>query len=153
MNTFTSIYVMTVFAVKYRLGLIDPRWAPRLYAVIGKILNDMEGVQAIKINGYKDHVHVLYRTQGLIADAEVMRRVKSESSRWLNEQRLVVGRFGWQRGGARISCSPGRLDRLLAYIENQWEHHKVVTFREEYGKWLQSLGLAPGGYDLPDDLE
>lgn len=97
MNSITQQYVMAVFAVKYRLGMIDSRWAPDFYAVMGKILNDMDGVRPLKINGYRDHVHVLYSTRGMIADTEIVRRLKTESSRWLNEKRWTLGRFGWQR--------------------------------------------------------
>ena len=151
MNSITQQYVMAVFAVKYRLGMIDSRWAPDFYAMLGKILNDMDGVRPLKINGYRDHVHVLYSTRGMIADTEIVRRLKTESSRWLNEKRWTLGRFGWQRGGARITCSPSGLPRLKAYIDNQWEHHRVKTFREEYEGWLRSLGLTTSKYDLPED--
>ncbi|MBD5324945.1 MAG: transposase [Bacteroides sp.] len=151
MNTITQQYVMAVFAVKYRLGLINPLWAPELYAMMGKILNDIDGVRPLKINGYKDHVHVLYSTRGMTPDAEIVRRLKTKSSRWLNEKRLTLGRFGWQRGGARISCSPSGLPRLKEYIDNQWQHHRVKTFREEYEGWLRSLGIAISEYDLPEE--
>ena len=152
MNTFTQQYVMAVFAVKYRLGLIDPKWASNLYAMMGAILKEIDGVKPVKICGYQDHVHALYSTAGKVADSEIMRRLKSESSRWVNEQRLTVGRFGWQRGGARITCSPTSLHRLINYIEGQWEHHRAVSFREEYDKWLRSLGVTPEKYDMPEEL-
>ncbi|MDE6802404.1 MAG: transposase [Muribaculaceae bacterium] len=144
---------MAVFAVKYRLGLIDPRWAQNLYAIMGKILSDIDGVKPIKINGFKDHVHVLYSTKGKVADAEIVRRLKSESSRWLNDQRLTMGNFGWQRGGARISISPTGLPRVIQYIDTQWEHHRTRTFREEYESWLRSMGVNISKYDMPDDPE
>lgn len=51
MNTFTQQYIMAVFSVKYRLGLIDPRWAENLYAIMGKILKDIDGVVPLKIRG------------------------------------------------------------------------------------------------------
>ena len=152
-NSFTQQYIMAVFAVKYRLGLIDHRWANSLYAIMGKILLDIDGVKPIKINGFKDHVHVLYSTRGNVADSEIVRRLKTESSRWLNDQRLTVGNFGWQRGGARISVSPTRLHNLLKYIDSQWEYHRTRTFREEYESWLSSMGVSISSYDLPDELE
>ena len=151
MNSLTQQYIMAVFGVKYRLGLIHPDWAPNLYAVMATILKDIEGVVPLKINGFKDHVHVLYSTKGLVADAEIVRRLKTGSSRWLNEQRLTQGRFEWQRGGARISYSPSALPAIKAYIANQWEHHRGRTFREEYEQWLLSMGVTPSQYDLPED--
>lgn len=62
MRSYTQMYVMTVFGVKYRLGLIDPRWAPQLYAVIANSLKKLDGVMPIEIGGFKDHVHILYST-------------------------------------------------------------------------------------------
>ena len=150
MNSFTQQYVMAVFGVKYRLGLIDPEWSDSLYAIMGTILKDINGIQPLKINGWKDHVHVLYSTKGLVADAEVVRRLKSESSRWLNEQHLTQGRFEWQRGGARITYSPSALPAVKLYIEHQWEHHRIKTFREEYEQWLLSMGVNPTTFDLPE---
>ena len=153
MNSFSQQYIMAVFAVKYRLGLIDPHWAANLYSIMGKILSDIDGVKPIKINGFKDHVHVLYSTKGNVADTEIMRRLKTESSRWLNEHRMTVGNFGWQRGGARISVSPTGLPRLIQYIDSQWEHHRTRSFRDEYESWLRSLGVTFSPYDLPEEPE
>ncbi len=151
MNSFTQQYIMAVFGVKYRLGLINRAWADNLYALMGSILKEIDGVMPLIINGYKDHVHVLYSTKGVVADAEIVRRLKTESSRWINEQRLTRGRFEWQRGGARISYSPSALPNVKAYIANQWEHHRVKTFREEYEQWLVSMGVNPNTFDLPEN--
>lgn len=142
---------MAVFAVKYRLGLIGQDWKSKLYAVIGQTLKSMDGVMPIRIGGVADHVHVLFSTAGNVAEAEIVRKVKSESSLWINSNRLTEGRFAWQRGGARISYSYSALPNVIAYIDNQETHHRRVSFVEEYKEFMLRLGFAAGKYDIPEE--
>ncbi len=153
MRSYTQMYVMTVFGVKYRLGLIDPHWAPQLYAVIANSLKKLDGVMPIEIGGFKDHVHILYSTQGKLSEVDIMSRIKVDSSKWINSHRLTVGRFGWQDGGGHFSYSQGQVEAVRTYIRNQWHHHSVVSFREEYEKWLQTSGAEYCPYHLPSDPE
>ncbi|MCM1484192.1 MAG: transposase [Muribaculaceae bacterium] len=151
MRSFSCIYIMAVFGTKYRLGLISEKWRDELYAVMGQILKDIDGVRPIKIGGVNDHVHVLFSTRGLIPEAEIVRKLKSESSLWINSRKLTVGKFGWQEGGARISYSYSALDSVKRYIDNQKEHHRIHTFREEYERLMMNLGMKYDKYDLPED--
>jgi REP element-mobilizing transposase RayT len=144
---------MAVFGVKYRLGLISKRWREELYAVIGQTLKSMDGVTPIIVGGASDHVHVLFSTKGNVSESEIIRRIKSDSSRWVNENRLSLGRFAWQEGGSRISYSHSALPNVTKYIANQEEHHRHVSFREEYEKWLQEIGANYTTYDLPENLK
>ena len=153
MRSFSQIYIMSVFGVKYRLGLIDPQWDAQLYAVIATALNKIEGVKALEIGGDKFHVHILYSTRGKVAELEIMRRVKIDSSKWINEHRLTVGRFGWQDGGGNFSYSQSQLETVKAYIRNQKEHHRVKSFREEYEDLMRRFDAEITPYSLPDDPE
>ena len=143
---------MAVFGVKYRLGLISPKWQKQLYAIMGQTLNGIDGVKAILIGGVNDHVHVLFSTRGLVAEEEIVRKLKTESSMWINANRLTVGRFGWQNGGGRLSYSHSALPALKRYIANQAEHHNKISFREEYERLLINLGVEYVNYDLPEPL-
>ncbi|MDE6526884.1 MAG: transposase [Muribaculaceae bacterium] len=153
MNSLSLIYVMFVFSVKYRLGMIHPVWRERLYSVMGQTLKDMQGVYPLQIGGVADHVHVLLRTEGIVAESEIMRKLKSESSQWINRQGLVTGRFAWQRGGARISYSPSSVDDVCRYIANQESHHRRLSFREEIENLYRSVHIQYTEYDLPSELE
>ena len=121
MRSFSQIYIMAVFGVKYRLGLIMPPWREHLYAVIGQTLSDIEGVKPIKIGGVADHVHVLFSTRGAVPANEIIRHSKTA------------------------------LDDVIRYIANQEEHHKRVSFRDEYESWLRNLGIDYCKFDLPED--
>ena len=152
MQSFSQIYIMAVFAVKYRDAVINPLWRMQLYSIIGQTLKDIDGVMPVAIGGTDDHVHILFSTRGLIAEAEIVRKVKSESSLWINENRVTRCRFAWQRGGARLSYSYSALNDVIAYIVHQPEHHKNMTFSAEYEKLLQKLGKEFNDFDLPDEL-
>ena len=151
MRSFSQIYIMAVFGVKFRLGLIDRVWKLQLYSVMGNTLNNIDGTVAVRIGGIADHVHVLFTTQGLVAEAEIIRKLKSDSSRWINEHRLTVGRFAWQDGNARFSYSVNDIAQIIRYIDNQEEHHRRFSFREELDKLLQHSVMAYNGYNLPDE--
>ena len=120
---------------------------------MGQTLREIEGVQPILIGGVSDHVHVLFSTKGNIAESEIVRKLKSESSLWINENRLTVGRFAWQRGGGRISYSHSALPSVKQYIANQAEHHRRISFREEYERLLCNMSVEYSSFDLPDELE
>lgn len=143
---------MSVFGVKYRLGLIDGRWASKLYAVIANSLKSYDGVMPIAVGGFKDHIHILYSSQGKLSEEEILARVKSKSSRWINENRLTVGRFGWQKGGGHFSYSKSQVDSVRNYIHNQAVHHSSVSFREEYARFLTKSGVEFTDDDLPEEL-
>lgn len=151
MRSFSQIYIMAVFGVKFRLGLIDRAWKLQLYSVMGNTLNNINGTAAVRIGGIADHVHVLFSTQGFVAEAEIIRKLKSDSSRWINEHRLTVGRFAWQDGNARFSYSVRDIAQIIRYIDNQEEHHRRLSFREELDKLLLHSGMAYNGYNLPDE--
>ncbi len=144
---------MSVFGVKYRLGLILPKWEKELYAVVANVLNRIEGVQAIEVGGYRDHIHMLYRTAGKVGETAIMTTVKIESSKWINRNRLCVGRFGWQDGGGHFSYSRGQVEAVKSYIRNQAEHHRKIPFRDEFAEWLRKACIEIDEYNLPDDLE
>ncbi|MDE5568933.1 MAG: transposase [Muribaculaceae bacterium] len=143
---------MAVFAVKYRDAVINALWRKKMFAVIGQTLKEIDGVMPMAIGGTDDHVHILFSTNGLVGEAEIVRKVKSESSLWVNNNGLTRCRFAWQRGGARISYSSSAVKDVIAYINNQVEHHKNISFRQEYESILVKLGKNITDFDLPEDL-
>lgn len=153
MRSFADINIMAVFSVKFRYGVIHSSWRDRLFSVIGQTLTEMDGVKPICIGGAKDHVHVLFSTRGNIPEEEIIRKIKTESTLWINANRLTRGRFAWQRGGARISYSHSALPSVIKYIENQEEHHRRISFREELEKFYKSIGYEPTKYDYLEDLQ
>ena len=143
---------MLVFGVKYRLGLIDPQWSHQLYAVIGNKLKDY-GCAPIIIGGVKDHVHILFSSNGNVSISEIVKEIKIDSTRWINSNRLTIGNFGWQEGSGRFSYSFGQIEDVKRYIANQPTHHNQISFRKEMESMIIRAGQLPGKFDLPEELE
>ena len=130
-----SNFAHLVFSTKKREMLIGGDIAPRLYSYMAGVAIE-KGAVPIAINGMPDHVHLLIKSSKNFTDASFMKELKGGSSVWMNENNLITGRFQWQAGYGWFSVSPKDTDEVIAYIENQAEHHRRVTFEDEYRKFL-----------------
>ncbi len=131
MGSFTQLAYHIVFATKYRKPTIGPEIKERLYEYIGGIIRDRKG-QFIQIGGTADHIHLLARLSASIAVADVVRDLKSISSKWINERPSINQTFEWQIGYAAFTVSYSQRDAVKTYIQNQEEHDRRKTFQEEY---------------------
>lgn len=93
----------------------------------------------IAINGMSDHLHMLvgFRTHQSIAD--LMQDVKADSSQWINVNRFCASRFEWQSGYGVFSYSKSQVPDVIRYIQTQKEHHRKMTFQEEYQAFLEKF--------------
>lgn len=137
-NTYTQISIHAVFAVKNRENIIAKKWRDDLHKYILGIISD-EGAKSLAVGGWKDHVHVLFGLQPILSIAELLKKVKANSSRWINEQHFVEGKFQWQAGYGAFSYSRSQRDPVIKYIMNQEEQHRTQTFREEYVGMLKKF--------------
>lgn len=95
----------------------------------------------IAINCEPDHLHVFVGLKPTIALSDLVRDVKAGSSGFINDEKWIRGRFNWQEGFGAFSHSHSEIDRLVKYIQNQEEHHRKRTFKEEYLKMLQDFAV------------
>ena len=130
-NTYHQIYLQTVFAVKYRNAVINKEWRPKLLGVIGNLINEAN-CKTIIVNGVEDHVHCFLGLKPVVSVSELMKTVKAKSSKYINDHSLTPARFEWQEGYGVFSYHRSLIDTVDKYIQNQEEHHKVHTFRNEY---------------------
>ena len=130
-NTYHQIYLQTVFAVKYRNAVIDTSWRSQLFGVIGSLINEAK-CKTIIVNGVKDHVHCFLGLRPVVSVSELMKAVKAKSSKYINDHSLTQTRFEWQEGYGVFSYRQNDVDTIYKYVQNQEEHHKIQTFREEY---------------------
>jgi len=137
-NTYTQIYIQTVFAVQNRLSLIRPEWQEELFKYITGIVQN-NGHKMIAINGMPDHLHVFIGMKPNQSLSELMQDVKGDSSKWIHEKGFVTGRFEWQAGFGGFSYSISQIDAVVKYIRNQEKHHKIKTFVEEYLEFLEQF--------------
>ncbi|MDR0546343.1 MAG: IS200/IS605 family transposase [Dysgonamonadaceae bacterium] len=139
-NTFTQIHIHTVFAVQNRMSLINKSWQERLYQYIIAIIQK-RGHKVLAIGGMSDHVHILFGFRPTQTLSNLIQEVKRDSSEWINQQRLVLGRFSWQEGYGAFSYSKSHILQVAQYIETQEEHHQKRTFLDEYKKILKDFDL------------
>jgi putative transposase len=130
-NTYSQINIHTIFAVKGRENLLYPEFKSQLFMYISGILSNA-GQFPLAVNGASDHVHLFFELNPAHSISEILRIVKSNSSKWINDKRFVKGKFRWQEGYGAFSYSRSARNEVINYIINQEEHHKKTSFREEY---------------------
>ena len=140
-NTFSQIYIQAVFAVSGRQSLIRQAFKEELYKYITGIVRN-QGQKLITINGVADHLHLLIGLRPAKALADLIREVKADSSNFINENRWVHGRFSWQDGYGAFSYGHSQLNTIIRYIENQENHHRKQSFRNEYLSLLKKFDIA-----------
>jgi putative transposase len=139
-QTFTSLLYHCVFSTKDREQQIVPDISPKLFPYMGGIVRSLNGA-AILINGVPDHVHMLVSLPATLAIADAMRVVKTNSSKWIHEQWPARQTFAWQNGYGAFSVSKSNVDVVSKYIAGQEEHHRTVTFQEEFLAFLNRHGI------------
>ena len=150
-NTYHQIYLQTVFAVKYRNAVIDKSWRSHLCGVIGNLINEAK-CKTIIVNGVTDHVHCFLGLRPVVSVSELMKTVKAKSSKYINDHCLTATRFEWQEGYGVFSYRQTDVDPIYKYVQNQEEHHKIQTFREEYLDLLKEFKVEYDEQYISQDM-
>jgi len=151
-GTFSQIYIQIVFAVKGRKSLIHQSWEDELYKYItGTIQN--HGQKLLAINGMPDHIHILIGMKPTCTLSDLVREVKKSSSVFVREKGFTQLKFEWQKGFGCFSYSHSAFSNVIRYIENQKEHHKKRSFKEEYLEYLDKFYIEYDGRYLFEWIE
>ncbi len=124
-----------IFAVKGRDSLISLSWEAELYKYIAGIITN-KGQKLVSINGMPDHIHILIGMKPNCCLSDLVREIKKSTNTFIKEKKFTRFNFQWQDGYGAFSYSHSALDNVIKYIENQKEHHKKTSFREEYVEFL-----------------
>ena len=143
-DTYTQLYVHIVFSVKSRQALIPKQHKLELHKYITGIITNKKQ-KLIQINSMPDHIHILIGMTPDVALSGLVKDIKVNSTRFINQKRWTVGHFSWQTGFGAFSYSHSQISKIATYIENQETHHSHQTFRDEYLTFLERFGIA---YDL-----
>jgi putative transposase len=135
-QSLVQIYIHLIFTTKHRRPLIYDDFEDELYAYLGGICKVLQ-CNPIKIKGDKDHVHILCMLSKKIAVMKLLEELKSNSSKWMKTKSQELNNFLWQDGYGAFSVNPSEIDAVISYIDNQKEHHKKITFQEEYVAFLK----------------
>jgi len=139
-QSLVRLYIHIVFHINNKqLGILQ-KDKKDLFAYIGSIIKDNESSPII-INGTTDHIHVFCVMSKNIALAKLVEEIKRHSSRWIKTKDRYYENFAWQGGYGCFSVSPSLYDKTKTYIKNQEEHHKQMTFHQEYIMFLERYGI------------
>jgi putative transposase len=139
-GTYTNLLYHLVFSTKNRLPMISNALREDLYSYIGGIIRGEGGV-LLEINGMSDHVHLLVKLKPSKSISEMLNRIKAKSSKWLNEEKLKLQKFGWQDGFAAFTVSESQVELVRQYIRDQQEHHRRISYQDEVRALLEKHGV------------
>lgn len=139
-NTYSQIYIQIVFAVKGRQNLIKDQNREELHKYISGIVKNREQ-KMLSIFAMPDHIHLLVGIKPIISISDLVRDIKSGSSKFINESKWVQGKFNWQNGFGAFSYSKSQIDNVIKYILKQEDHHKKTSFKEEYVDLLKKFEI------------
>ena len=139
-HTYSQLHIHFVFSVKHRDNLINTSLKEKLYKYITGIVQN-QNHKMICIGGMSDHIHILIGMNPLQSVSDLIKVIKCNSSKWINENRFAAGKFEWQEGYAAFSYGKSQVNDVVSYINNQEEHHKKRTFKEEYTGFLKKFEI------------
>ena len=137
-NTYSKLYVQVIFAVKHRYNSISKQWENELYKYISGIVKGTSN-KLHAIGGVHDHIHLLISYRSSVCLSDLVRDIKSNSSGFINRKGFLQSGFQWQKGYGAFSYGHSQVPDVIQYIKNQKEHHKHLTFREEYRSFLRKF--------------
>ncbi len=130
-HTYTSLLIHVIFSTSGRTPLLTDAIRPEVHAYLGGILRELDAIP-IAIGGTADHVHLLTRLPANLALADCLRIVKTNSSRWVKERWPQRRHFSWQGGYGAFSVSESRRAAVIRYIRDQAQHHRRISFQDEF---------------------
>ena len=139
-QSLSSVLIHLVFSTKDREPFITPAIEPELHPYIAKVLRELKS-PSLTIDGTSDHLHILFSLSRVIAIAQVVEEVKTNTSKWIKTKGREFRNFHWQRGYGAFSIGQSNVTALKHYIRSQKEHHQRVTFQDEYRKFLKAYGI------------
>ncbi len=134
-NSYTQNYIQYVIAPKWRKNILLPSFDERLRKYMTGLVQKRKS-KMIAINNVTDHLHFFIGLHPTISVSKMIQEVKGLSSKFINDNKFIKSKFQWQDGYGAFSYSRSAFSNVIRYIENQQEHHKKQTFKEEYFEFL-----------------
>jgi len=139
-QSLSNILLHVVFSTRNRQPFITSEVRPRLHAYLATVVRNMD-MEYYRVGGVEDHVHLAIRLSRTVDPAKLVEKIKSSSSAWMKDFGPEFAQFTWQRGYGVFSLRATDREELCRYIDGQAEHHRKVTFQEEYRALLKEFGI------------
>ena len=141
-QSLSRLWTHLIFSTKNRFPFFsETTIRTDTHAYLAKMLRAQD-CETLIVDGVEDHVHALFALSRTHSIAAVVKEIKRTSSGWVKELSPTFANFHWQGGHGAFSVSQSNLEEVNRYIENQEEHHKRVTFQDEYRAFLKAYGIA-----------
>jgi REP element-mobilizing transposase RayT len=140
-QSLSSVLIHLVFSTKNREPFLSPAVEAELHPYMATIFRDHESPSLI-IDGTFDHIHALFALCRTITIANLVEEVKTGSSKWLKTKGREFRNFHWQRGYGAFSIGQSNVAELKRYIRNQKQHHRRITFEDEYRVFLKRYEIG-----------
>jgi putative transposase len=139
-TSYTQLHYHIVFGTKLRRPYLVDAFRKDLHAYIGGIIAGKDGV-LLEIGSTDDHIHLLTSCSPRIALADFIRDVKANSSKWVHQERRLLD-LAWQEGYGAFTVSHSLISVVQEYVANQAEHHRQLSFEEEFRAMLVKHGIV-----------
>jgi REP-associated tyrosine transposase len=146
-HSLANVLIHIIFRTKTREILIPADQVRNLHAYIATVCRT-HNCPAHAVGGTEDHVHIAASLARTVTISDLVRATKANSSRWLRGESAVSTAFAWQAGYGAFSIGESQLDALKGDIARQGEHHRRVTFRDEFLLFLERYKIDYDERDL-----
>jgi putative transposase len=137
--SWVRVWIHSVFTTKYRAPLLQKEYRQKIFSHIKENAKE-KGIKLLEVNGYHDHVHVLFALNKEMSISKTIQLIKGESSFWINKNKMCSSKFSWQDDYWAVGVSESDLKLVHTYIINQEEHHKSKSFNEEIDLFMKKYG-------------
>lgn len=140
-QSLAQLWTHLIFSTKNRFPfLTDKLFRADVHAYLATMLRQYD-CETLIVGGVEDHIHALFALSRNYSIATVVKEIKRPSSSWIKATSPRLAKFYWQAGYGAFSVSQSNLEDVIRYIENQEDHHRRITFQEEYRAFLKAYGI------------
>lgn len=139
-QSLANILIHITFSTKNRHPFLAPDIQPEVNSYIAAVARAAD-CPAVRVESVQDHVHMVVALSRVVALSDLIKEIKTSSSRWIKGKGESFSDFQWQRGYGAFSVSQSALQSVLDYLAGQHEHHKVVGFQDEFRRFLEKHGI------------
>lgn len=139
-QSLSTILIHLIFSTRNREPFITPAIEAELHPYMASIFRGLKS-PTLALDGTRDHIHTLFSLSRVITIADVVKEVKTESSRWIKTKGPEFKNFHWQKGYGAFSIGQSGVTELKRYIRSQKQHHRRVTYQDEYRRFLKSYEI------------
>lgn len=140
-QSLSNVILHIIFSTKDRSPFLDQGIRERMHRYLATLCRDLDST-CYKVGGVADHVHIVTSLPRILTQSKLLEDIKKKSSKWIKGEGSSDHRsFAWQRGYGAFSVSPSQLDGVVHYVADQEEHHRTISFQDEYRRFLAKHGV------------